>query len=165
MQTWRVHMRFQKHAPDGKKFSLLTRAINLFALHITVGATLLAAFLHLPSLIIMAILYIVGTNDSLPTGLPLIVIYTGIMGYGAAILTGIIGALRANKPHLVKYAVLMPFYWLLYFWPALIAAYEIIFVPAYWRKTVHVGITNPVTQTNGMKTGNPTLEPTKVPPI
>jgi len=59
----------------------------------------------------------------------------------------------------------MPFYWLLYFWPALIAAYEIIFAPAYWRKTIHVGVANPNIHKAGMKTDNPALAPTEVPPI
>ena len=157
MQTWHVHMRFQKRAPDGDSFSLSTRIKNVFSLHITIGATLVAAFLHLPSLLIMAGIYLGKTGNTFPTVLPLAVITTAIMGYGAAILTGIIGALRADKPHLVKYAILMPFYWLLYFWPALIAAYEIIFAPAYWRKTKHVGVTN--------SEGNQTLEPVKNPPI
>ena len=157
MQTWHVHMRFQKQAPDGDKFTLGTRIKNVFSLHITIGATLVAAFLHLPSLLIMAGIYLGKTGNAFPTVLPVVVITTAIMGYGAAILTSIIGALRADKPHLVKYAILMPFYWLLYFWPALIAAYEIIFAPAYWRKTKHVGVTNPE--------GNQTLEPVKNPPI
>jgi len=159
MQTWHVHMRFQKHAPDGGNLPWGTRAANLFALHITVGATLLAAFLHLPSLIIMTIIYVRSINDVLPPGLLLIVICTGIIGYSAAILTGMIGALRAGKPHLVKFAVFMPFYWLLYFWPALIATYEIIFAPAYWRKTAHVSVANTDTRNCEMKTVNQALEP------
>jgi len=165
MQTWRVHMRFQKHGPDGRKFSLQARIINLFALHITVGATLVAAFLHLPSLIVMTILYMVEAHDGYPIDLPLIVIYTGIIGYGAAVLTGIIGARRAGKSHLVKYAILMPFYWLLYFWPALIATYEIIFAPAYWRKTIHIGTTHSNAHMNGMKADNKALEHIPSPPI
>jgi len=165
MQTWHVHMRFQKRAPDGRKFALSTRIKNVFSLHITIGATLVAAFLHLPSLVIMASMYLSGMDNAFPTILPLVVIVTGIMGYGAAILTGVIGVLRASKPHLVKYAIFMPFYWLLYFWPALIAAYEILFAPAYWRKTIHVGTTNIDTDMSNAKPPNQALEPTNSPPI
>ncbi len=165
MQTWCVHMRFQKQGPSGENFSLRPRAQNIFSLHITVGATVLAAFMHLPSLILMAFIYWHGAQNILPTGLPLIAIYTGILGYGAAILTGLIGVLRADRPHLAKYVVLMPFYWLLYFWPALIAAYEIVFSPAYWRKTKHVGTPKYTTDKRNLTTENPTLEPSKLPPI
>jgi len=165
MQTWRVHMRFQKHAPDGGNFPWGTRVRNLFSLHITVGATLLTAFLHLPSLMIMAIIYVRSINDVLPPGLWIIVICTGIIGYGAAILTGMVGALRAGKPHLVKFAVFMPFYWLLYFWPALIATREIIFAPAYWRKTAHVGTQENGLQTRRKKAASHALEPASAPPI
>lgn len=154
MQTWCVHMRFQKHAPDGGKFPWRTRARNLFSLHITVGTALLAAFLHLPSLMIMTIIYVCSINNALPSGLLPVVMCTGVAGYGAAILTGMVGALRAGKPHLVKYAILMPLYWLLYFWPALIAAYEIILAPTYWRKTTHHS-----TATSLPNPGEPPLEP------
>jgi len=165
MQTWRVHMRFQKQAPDGGSFSLSTRIKNIFSLHITIGATLLSAFLHLPSLMIIAIIYFREMILALPSSLPLIIIYAGVTGYGAAILTGVIGALRADKPHLIKYAILMPFYWLLYFWPALIAAYEIIFAPAYWRKTTHIGTAKTETHKSEIKSENSALEPANAPPI
>jgi cellulose synthase/poly-beta-1,6-N-acetylglucosamine synthase-like glycosyltransferase len=164
MQTWCVHMRFQKHAPDSGGFSWGTRVKNLFSLQITVGATLLAAFLHLPSLLIMTIIYMRSINNVPPSDLLPLLMCTSIVGYGAAILTSMIGALRAGKPHLVKYAILMPFYWLLYFWPALIAAYEIILAPAYWRKTAHVGMRKRKTLVRGKKAISQVLEPANAPP-
>lgn len=139
MQTGRVHMRFQKLAPDGGRFSMLARIKNLFALHITIGATLLAAYLHVPSLIIMSGIYIANICDIISLQWPLPFLVVMMTGYSASILTAIIGALRAGKSHLVKYAVLMPLYWLLYFRPALIATYEIVVAPTHWRKTTHKG--------------------------
>ncbi|MCF6275518.1 MAG: glycosyltransferase [Robiginitomaculum sp.] len=165
MQTWRVHMRFQKRAPDGGKFQLSTRIKNLLSLQITVGATLLAAFLHLPSLIIIGIIYLITRDNLLSTNMPNALLYTVILGYSAAILTGVIGAIRAKKPHLVKYAVFMPFYWMLYFWPALIAAFEIIFAPAYWRKTTHIGATNIGKDSKKQTAMPPALESTNDPLI
>ncbi|MCF6221010.1 MAG: glycosyltransferase [Robiginitomaculum sp.] len=165
MQTWRVHMRFQKRAPDGGKIYLSTRIKNLLSLQITVGATLLAAFLHLPSLIIIGIIYLITRDDLLSTNMPNALLYTVILGYSAAILTGVIGAIRAKKPHLVKYAVFMPFYWMLYFWPALMATLEIIFAPAYWRKTTHIGATNIGKDSKKQTAMPPALEPTNDPLI
>lgn len=142
MQTWRVHMRSQQTAPDGKPFSKLARVRNLLALQITVGSTLLAAYLHVPSLLIMIGIYAANICDVISLQWPLAFLMVMATGYGAAILTGIIGAIRAKKPYLVKYTVLMPLYWLLYFRPVLMATREIIVAPAYWRKTVHKGTSN-----------------------
>ena len=161
MQTWRVHMRVHKFAPDGSHLSFMTRIKNLFALQITVGATLLAAYLHVPSLIIMGCIYIANSCGLISFTWPTSLLTIMITGYSAAILTGFIGAIRAKKPHLIIYAPLMPLYWLLYFRPALIAAYEIIAAPTHWRKTTHVGqITSHVgtNETKPLPIDNPALE-------
>lgn len=161
LQTWRVHMRFQKSAPDGASLPLSTRMKNIFALQITVGATLLAAYLHVPSLIIMSAIYIADLCDVITLRWPAALLVIISTGYGAAILTAIIGTLRAGKPYLVKYAGLLPLYWLLYFLPALMAIYEIIVAPAHWRKTTHKGIPASRLSTNE----EPYLEPIKTPLI
>ena len=161
MQTGSVHMRFQKLAPDGGRFSMLARIKNLFALYITVGATLLAAYLHVPSLIIMSGIYIATFYEIISLQWTLILIVIMMTGYSASILIAIIGALRAGKSHLVKYAIFMPLYWLLYFRPALIAIYEIITAPSHWRKTTHKGGLN----SEHLPKDDLPLEPTKTPLI
>jgi len=52
---------------------------------------------------------------------------------------GMAGAVQAKKFHLILLAPLMPFYWLLYFRPALRATHEFVIAPSHWRKTNHKG--------------------------
>lgn len=159
MQTWCVHMRFQKTAPDGSQLPTATRLKNLFALQITIGAKLLAAYLHVPSLIIMSSIYVANLCNVISLKLPFAFFIVMAGGYGAALLLAIIGAVRAKKPHLVKYAILMPLYWLLYFRPMLMATYEIVVKPTHWRKTTHTGSAESVPLSNE----DSTLETTKAP--
>jgi len=154
IQTWRVHMRHYKTAPDGGHFYLASRMKNMFSLQITVGATLLSAYLHVPSLIIMTMLYIASLTGAYSPQHPLMILLILLGGYGAAILSAIIGARRAGKLHLVKFSVLMPLYWLMHFIPVLMASREILVAPDYWRKTTHKG-----TQTMPERTKEQALEP------
>jgi len=160
MQTWRVHMRHYKTAPDGGHFHMANRIRNMFSLQITVGATLLSAYLHVPSLIIMTMLYITSLTSAYSLQHPLLFLSVLLGGYGAAILSAMIGARRAGKLHLVKFSVLMPFYWLMHFIPVLMASREILVAPDYWRKTTHKG-TNPIPK----RTKEQTLEPVNAPLI
>ncbi len=164
MQTWRVHMRFYKTAPNGGHFHLASRIKNLFSLQITVGATLLAAYLHVPSLIVMTMLYIASLTDAYTLQNPMLILSVLLGGYGAAILSAMIGARRAGKLHLAKYAVLLPFYWLMNFIPVLMASREILVAPDYWRKTDHKGTQTPA---KGIDKGTKeqTLEPANAPLI
>ncbi|MCF6329791.1 MAG: glycosyltransferase, partial [Henriciella sp.] len=74
MQTWRVHMRHYKTAPDGGHFPPARRIKNLFSLQITVGATLLLAYLHVPSLLIMTVFYIASPTGAYSLLHPLMVL-------------------------------------------------------------------------------------------
>lgn len=139
MQTWAVHMRTKASGPTGAPFLRSARIKNAMALQITVGATLIAAFLHVPSIIILIIINIATAHDLLAfTHLP---IFYGLMmfGYGTAILAAIIGAIKEKKPRLIFYSPFLLLYWLIYFHAALIAGYEFIFAPSKWRKTEHQG--------------------------
>ncbi|PHS42478.1 MAG: glycosyltransferase [Robiginitomaculum sp.] len=160
MQTWRVHMRYYKTAPDGGHFHFASRIKNLFSLQITVGATLLAAYLHVPSLMVMTILYLASLTDAYTLQHPMIIMSVLLGGYAAAILTAMFGAHRAGKLHLIKFSLLMPFYWLLNFIPVLMASREILVAPDYWRKTAHKG-----EQTTPTPTGKPALDPANAPLI
>ena len=154
MQTWLVHSKKHDQSPDNKPIRKRAYLKTLCSLYVTIGATLMTAFLHVPSLIIIGSLclanYIGLVDIEWPASMAIIM----ISGYGAAILTAIIGAIRADKPYLIKYAPLLPFYWLMYFWPALIALREISHAPSLWHKTAHSGVT-----VNKEGTNTPYLEP------
>ncbi len=139
LQTWAVHMRAQTHNPAGGKFRMKPRITNTIALQITIGSTLLNAFLHVPSLLIIGGLLVANALHIIDFSLsPAFYTFIGL-GYGASIMTGIIGAVIERKPHLIFLAPLMPFYWILQFPAALIASWEYITAPSYWRKTTHKG--------------------------
>ena len=154
MQTGAVHMRPKRCAPDGGHFALTARIKNALTLQITVGATLMTAFLHLPSILIITILLLADALLWVQFTLPSSFFILLAIGYGAAILMGIAGALKAGKPWLAFYAPLMPLYWLFYFRAALIAAWEFIVAPDFWRKTHHKGQKNEppnVSKPNGLE--------------
>ncbi|EKD64421.1 MAG: hypothetical protein ACD_50C00390G0001, partial [uncultured bacterium] len=48
-----------------------------------------------------------------------------------------VGCAKRNQWHLVKYVLLVPFYWLMISIAGAIALYQLIFRPHYWEKTVH----------------------------
>ncbi len=139
MQTWMVHMRVKRYGPDGARLPLLRQTFIAACLQITVGATLLAAFLHVPSLVLIGGALALDVCNIVDFLWPASFMYVLSIGYMSAMLMGVAGAIRARKLYLLPLVLLMPFYWLLQFQPALMAAYEFITAPAYWRKTVHKG--------------------------
>lgn len=139
MQTWAVHMRQKHQNPAGEEFSITSRIKNAIALQITVGTTLLAAFLHVPSLCIATGLIVMDSFHMVDFALQPSFYTLVAYGYGAAILSSMVGAIKEGKLYLIPYAALMPFYWLLQFPAAVIAAREFITAPSYWRKTEHTG--------------------------
>ncbi|PHR92623.1 MAG: hypothetical protein COA69_07270 [Robiginitomaculum sp.] len=139
MQTWAVHMRPKSRNPQGQMLHTKTRIKTAIALQITVGATLLATIFHVPS--ILTLTFLLGADalnfiDFTPSYalFPLV-----LFGYGVAILSAVVGAIRERKPRLILYSPLLPLYWLLHFPAMLIASYEFIFAPSFWHKTKHSG--------------------------
>ncbi len=157
MQVWSVHMRPKPTAPDGKVFCTSSRIKNTTSLQLTVGATLFAAFLHVPSLLVIAGLFLARQFGFLDFTWPAPFYIILLIGYGSAILMGIVGAIKAKKYYLILIAPLMPFYWLLYFRPALLAAHEFITAPAHWRKTRHKGLNSDISTATSPRR----LEPVK----
>ena len=49
----------------------------------------------------------------------------------------VLGCMRRNQFDLVKYAMIIPFYWLLMSLAAWKALYQLLVKPHYWEKTVH----------------------------
>ncbi|HFB55377.1 MAG TPA: glycosyltransferase [Hellea balneolensis] len=137
LQTWCVHMRPKSSAPDGHKLHWLSRIRGALSLHITLGATLLLAFLHVPCVILLSGIMIAHSAGISTPPLPSIFYLLFCFGYSTSLLSNVVGALKANKHYLLKYIPLIPLYWLLFFIPALAALWELITSPSHWRKTPH----------------------------
>lgn len=66
--------------------------------------------------------------------------FTGANLFGGIILhigIALTITLKTQRTTLLAYSLLYPFYWLLHPIAALIAVFELIFAPYYWRKTIH----------------------------
>lgn len=127
IQTWQVHMR------TARGYGLP----RMISLQITLGFTLLSAFLHVPAVIIMSALYggiFIGLFEY---QLDNVYLYIMAIGYGSALLCGAFGAICARQPKLLFSVLAMPFYWLCLFWPAVKAIRQLLTAPFYWNKTHH----------------------------
>lgn len=132
LQTWIVHMR-QPFSPGG-----LQGILRQFTLQLTIGLSLLTGVFHVPSLVVITALIVLGKMFSVS----LFLLMSFIIAYASGMLIGAVGALRAGKPHLLWHVPLMPLYWCLHFFPTLIAIAELCIKPFYWHKTDH-GIGDP----------------------
>ena len=149
IQTWQVHMR----AVRGHGWP------RMLSLHITLGFTLLSAFLHVPAMVMISGLYNANLFGLFEYQLDKTYFYILILGYGSALICGIAGAICARRPKLLLSVAAMPFYWLCLFWPALRAVAQLFTAPFYWNKTRHgdatigdVTIDDPITEQTISKT-------------
>lgn len=131
MQTWMVHMG-RPFLPRG--FRGIAR---FFTLQLTLGLTLMSAFFHLPALLIFTIIWASKFISGQSFHVPLPFWVSLGVSYSIGILIGIVGAIRAGKPHLIPSALFMPFYWLALFPPALQALWDLRRRPYHWHKTQH----------------------------
>lgn len=60
-----------------------------------------------------------------------------VFGNATWIYTGIVAAPVTGNAQLVMAAFLMPVYWVMMSMAALKAAWQLIFAPNFWEKTVH----------------------------
>ncbi len=127
IQTWTVHMR-QLRGFGKARF---------IALQVTIGATLLASFLHPLAIVGMAVVWAFWAAGILPV--PPHPIYFALMvfGYGAALTCAAMGAYIAGRKYLWRSLIWMPAYWVMLFWPSVLAAIEFVRAPFYWHKTGH----------------------------
>ncbi|MEE9273141.1 MAG: glycosyltransferase family 2 protein [Robiginitomaculum sp.] len=137
IQTGAVHTRRHKTAPDKSVYTWKSRISCFLSLPITIGAPLVLSLLHVPSLIVHAVLIL--HNLRAPTDSTFLLFFFIGLGYSSALLIGFVGAVKAGRKHLIKYVFLMPFYWFLFFPSVLIAWHEYITAPTKWRKTHHAG--------------------------
>jgi len=131
MQTFGVQSRDPPHWRTG--------AAAAFA--ITLGAAIVAAFLHGPLAAWAATALLLGlvTGDvtllSAPDGSLLAV------GWACATVAGVVGLRRARAPLRLRDMVLLPFYWPLHSLAAAHALVQLLHRPFHWDKTPHAART------------------------
>ncbi|MEQ9519447.1 MAG: glycosyltransferase [Parvibaculum sp.] len=134
MQTYLVRMRH----PVMSWRQLGARGFLTF--QIVIGAFLLSALLHplFYPMIGYAIFHSVREATSLQTSLlGLVNLFVAVLGFSAAILSGLVGAMVRRLDGLTAHALTMPAYWLLISFASYKALFQLITRPHYWEKTVH----------------------------
>lgn len=134
MQTYLVRMRHPR-----RSFREL-RAGGFFAFQVVIGAFLLSALVH-PFFYAMAAygFLFVPLDLSLngPLALATINLSVLVLGFSAAILSGLAGAGARGLNGLALHALTMPAYWLLISFSAYRALFQLVTDPHYWEKTPH----------------------------
>ncbi|MDB2438626.1 glycosyltransferase [Hellea sp.] len=131
MQTWQCHMR-APFAPGG------WRGVARFVMiQITLGLTLINALFHLPVMAGVAIYYMHQYLAGQAIIIPFPFLVSLAISYGAGMVIGVVGALRANKPALLLSVPLMPLYWFTLCGPTIRAVWELRRNPFHWHKTEH----------------------------
>lgn len=136
MQTYLVHMRnpfelIKNHGWHAFVFQLIIGArISFMLINPILWATTFAYF---------AFYAYVGPaiEEVFPTFIFYLAVTSLIVGNFSYIYNYMIGAVKRENYSLVKYVFLIPFYWLVASWAAVIAAYQLIVKPHYWEKTIH----------------------------
>jgi len=140
MQTWLVHMR-KPFLPGG-----FPGLIRLFTLQLTLGLTLMSALFHLPALLLLTAIWASQFISGHGFYVPLLFWLSLVISYSIGIFIGMVGAVRAGKPHLIVSAFFMPLYWLALFPPTLQALWDLRRRPFHWHKTAH-GVNAPTIPT------------------
>lgn len=137
MQTFFVHIR----TPGG--FVRTIRQPHILTFILVIGGKTLTVFIN-PFLWILTLSYflfrpIIGTTieSFYPTHIFYIAAFTLIFGNFIYLYNYMIGCARSGNWKLVKFAYLVPIYWLLMSFAAWKALYQLIFKPFYWEKTQH----------------------------
>ena len=138
MQTWQCHMR-APFAPGGVR-----GIVRFFTLQLTLGLTLISALFHLPVMAGVAIYCLYQYLSAQPIDIPAPFLLSLAISYGAGMMIGAIGALRAGKPALLLSVPFMPLYWFALCAPTIRALWELRRNPFHWHKTEH-GVTSPTT--------------------
>jgi len=66
-----------------------------------------------------------------------IAVSSAVFGNFMYLYNYMIGAAKHGKWSVIKFVFLVPFYWLMTSWAAVIAFYQLIVKPYYWEKTIH----------------------------
>ena len=131
LQTWQCHMR-APFAPGGIK-----GVARFFTLQLTLGLTLISALFHLPVMAGVAIYCLLQYLSGAPINIPAPFLASLAISYGAGMLIGAVGAIRAGKPALLLSVPFMPLYWFALCAPTIRALWELRRNPFHWHKTEH----------------------------
>ena len=131
LQTWQCHMR-APFAPGGIK-----GVARFFTLQLTLGLTLISALFHLPVMAGVAIYCLLQYLSGALINIPAPFLASLAISYGAGMLIGAVGAIRAGKPALLLSVPFMPLYWFALCAPTLRALWELRRNPFHWHKTEH----------------------------
>ncbi|MGJ8561225.1 MAG: glycosyltransferase family 2 protein [Litorimonas sp.] len=130
LQTWLVHM----NAPLSGGWR---RAVML---QVTLGLSLMSVLFFAPVMFGLALYESARLIGIIDAAIPAIYLLTLGFSLFCGMAVGALGAVRAGRPHLLKYVPFMPLYWLLLFPPLLQALIELQIRPYHWHKTEH-GVT------------------------
>ncbi len=132
MQTFLVHNR--------RPLSLLRDLgiTNFLAFEIYVGGMILTPPLHTLYMAAVSVRLVLASLE-MPGADPwsYIEAFTLVIGYLSAIGLSIFGLIRLRRAHLIKYQILLPFYWAFMGLASFKAGYELIAKPYFWAKTTH----------------------------
>lgn len=110
---------------------------GILALITTLGASLIAAAAHGPSLAWVIVALITATDAQIAPATPLAALSVLILGAASAWLSGAIGARRAGVPYGVRDMAASPAYWALLSLAFVHAAWRLVTEPFAWDKTAH----------------------------
>lgn len=127
MQTLGVHTR-QPWRLGGRGFLTLV---------MTLGAGLISAAIHGPSMAGVLAAVLVSAMDGLPPGTPVLALSVLVLGAAAAWLSCTIGARRAGVPYAPADMLMAPAYWSLLSLAFVHAAWRLVREPFAWDKTCH----------------------------
>lgn len=137
IQSFFVHLR----TPSG--FVRSIRKPHILTFLLVVGGKTLSVFIN-PFLWVVTLSYflfrpITGKfiESFYPTNIFFLAVFTLVVGNFIYLYNYMIGCARRGYWHLIKYAYLVPFYWLLMSFAAWKALYQLFVKPFYWEKTQH----------------------------
>jgi len=137
MQTYLVHMR----RPG--EFITDIKNPNIIFFQLTVGGKILSLFIN-PLMWVMTITYFVFRDTLGPiiesfylTPVFYMAAFSLVIGNFFYIYNYMIGCAKREQWDIIKYAFLVPFYWLMISMAAWKALIQLIYKPHYWEKTVH----------------------------
>ncbi|MEE9347127.1 MAG: glycosyltransferase [Robiginitomaculum sp.] len=129
LQSWQVHMR-QIRGLGWRR---------VLALQITLGTTIVVAFLHPFAIFAMTLIFFLKTFALIGLIFAPHFIAVMLFGYGSAIYSAYVALRLSGQRSLYPSLFLMPLYWMMMFIPACLSVVEIIRAPYHWNKTRHEG--------------------------
>lgn len=137
MQTYLVHMR------NPKDFVKERGLVSLITFQLIIGGKIMSMFIN-PLMWIITIGYFVlraSIGPFIETFFPMPILYMGVfslvLGNFLYLYYYVIGCIKHGHDELVKYVLLVPFYWLAMSGAAWVAFYKLVTAPHHWSKTKH----------------------------